>query len=220
MQEVETKENQFRLKKKPIYAFFKRGFDIFVSFLVMTLFCWLYLILALVVKCHDGGTAFYAHKRKGLNGKTIYVHKFRSMKMNADNLEEELTEEEIDKYREEYKLEDEKRVTKVGVFLRKTSLDEFPQFWDVFVGKMSIVGPRPLMPCEVEEKYGADAEKLLSVKPGIVGWWAVNGRNKCTYASGERQRLELYYVDNRGAKLDLKIIFKAFGAVFKREGAK
>ena len=207
-------------KRKPAYDFFKRAFDITVSFLVLTIFSWLYLILAIAVKCSDGGSVFYGHPRVGKNGKQIKVYKFRSMKMNADRLQDILTPEEYARYLVEFKLDNDPRVTKIGKFLRKTSLDELPQFWDVFVGKISFVGPRPLMESEVNDKYGEDKEKLLSVKPGIVGWWAVNGRNNATYESGERQRLELYYVENRSAKLDLKIIFKAFGAVFKRDGAK
>lgn len=218
--ETENNKLPYEAKKKPAYDFFKRAFDITVSFLVLTIFSWLYLILAIAVKCSDGGSVFYGHPRVGKNGKKIKVYKFRSMKMNADKLEDILTPEEYARYLVEFKLDNDPRVTKIGKFLRKTSLDELPQFWDVFVGKISFIGPRPLMEKEVNEKYGEDKDKLLSVKPGIVGWWAVNGRSNATYESGERQQLELYYVDNRSAKLDLKIIFKAFGAVFKRDGAK
>ena len=116
--------------------------------------------------------------------------------------------------------EEDSRITKVGKFLRKTSLDELPNFFAVFTGKISIVGPRPVLREEAEDKYGKDMDKLLSVKPGIVGWWAVNGRNNRTYCSGERQALELYYVDKCSLWFDLKIMFKAVGCVFSRKGAK
>lgn len=202
------------------YRFIKRTFDLVSSFIFLTVFSWLYLILAIIVKCNDGGHIVYRHARVGKNGKTIYIPKFRSMKMNADNLKAVLSEEEYELYKSEYKLDNDPRITKVGKFLRKTSLDELPNIWSVFVGDISLVGPRPLMKEELEEKYGEDAEKLLSVKPGMIGWWACNGRNNSTYASGERQQLELYYVDHCSILFDLKIIFKTIFSVLKRDGAK
>ena len=202
------------------YLFFKRIFDIFSSGMVLLLFSPLYLLIALSVKCGDGGKVFYKHKRMGKNGKYIYIPKFRSMKKNADRLEDMLTPEQLAQYKKEYKIDYDPRITKVGGFLRKTSLDELPNLWSVFKGDISVVGPRPIMEDEVKEKYGDDAKKLLSVKPGLTGWWAANGRNNKTYDSGERQKMELYYVDNCSAMLDLKIIFKTVGRVFKRDGAK
>lgn len=127
---------------------------------------WLFLILALAVKLSDGGTVFYRHKRVGKNGKDIFIPKFRSMKRNADKLEDMLTPEQLEQYRREYKIDNDPRVTKVGHFLRKTSLDELPQLWSIFKGDLSVVGPRPLMREEAEAKYGEDVKKLLSVKPG------------------------------------------------------
>ena len=201
------------------YLFVKRTFDIISSGLFLIFFCWLYLILALCVKCSDGGTVIYRHKRVGKNRKPIYISKFRSMKKDADRLETMLTPEQLEQYKREYKIDNDPRITKIGNFLRKTSLDELPQIWDIFVGRISVVGPRPLMESEVDEKYGADGDKLLSVKPGLIGWWACNGRSNTTYESGERQKLELYYVDHCSVGLDLKIIFKTIGGVFKRTGA-
>ena len=202
------------------YLLVKRFFDILASGLVLIIFSWLYLILAIAVKLSDGGKVFYKHKRVGNNWRKISVTKFRSMKKNADQLEKMLTEEQLKQYKEEFKIDNDPRITKVGNFLRKTSLDELPQIWDIFVGKMSVVGPRPLMEEEVKDKYGADGDKLLSVKPGMVGWWAVNGRNNSTYTSGERQALELYYVDHCSVWLDIKIMFKAVFSVLKRDGAR
>lgn len=203
-----------------MYRFFKRTFDIVSSGLFLIIFSWLYLILAIVVKCSDGGPVFYNHKRVGKGGKIISIPKFRSMKKNADRLEDMLTPEQLEQYRREYKLDDDPRVTKVGKFLRKTSLDELPNIWAIFLGRISVIGPRPLVESEVKEKYGQAADKLLSVKPGMIGWWAANGRSNTTYESGERQKLELYYVDHCSAWLDIKIIFKTIAGVFKRTGAK
>ena len=202
------------------YLFVKRTFDIVASGLFLLVFCWLYLILALCVKCSDGGSVIYRHKRIGKNRKQIYVSKFRSMKKNADQLESMLTPEQLEQYKREYKIDNDPRITKIGNFLRKTSLDELPQIWDIFVGRISVVGPRPLMESEVNEKYGADGDKLLSVKPGMIGWWGCNGRNNTTYESGERQKLELYYVDHCSVWFDLKIIFKTIGSVLKGTGAR
>ena len=202
------------------YLFFKRTFDLLSSGLFLIVFSWLYLVLAICVKCSDGGPVFYRHPRVGKNGKTIYIPKFRSMKKNADKLEEMLTPEQLEQYRREYKIDDDPRITRLGGFLRRTSLDELPNVWAIFTGAISVIGPRPLMREEVEEKYGADAVKLLSVKPGMIGWWAANGRSNCTYESGERQKLELYYVDHCSVGLDIKIIFKTIAGVFRRTGAK
>lgn len=213
-------QEKYPLKKKPIYAFLKRAFDIIVSGLFLLVFCWLYLILAILVKCEDGGKVIYKQKRVGKNFKTIYISKFRSMQAGADSLKKTLTEEQMQEYLKEFKLEGDNRITKIGKFLRKTSLDELPQMWDVFVGRISFVGPRPLLDLEVKLKYGEEANKLVAVKPGLTGWWAVNGRSACTYESGERQKLELYYIDHRSIWFDIKIMFKTVFAVFKRKGAK
>ncbi len=202
------------------YRFVKRVFDIFASGLFLIVLSPVYLILAIIVKCSDGGKVFYKHKRVGKGGKEIYIPKFRSMRKDADKLEDALTPEQLEQYKKEYKIDNDPRITKVGNFLRKTSLDELPNVWAIFTGKISIVGPRPLMEEEVKEKYGEQAEKLLSVKPGMIGWWSANGRSNTTYASGKRQELELYYVDNCSIWLDIKIIFKTIFSVFKREGAK
>lgn len=202
------------------FLFLKRSFDLIASGLFLILFCWLYLILAIAVKCSDGGPVFYKHKRVGKNGRTIFIPKFRSMKKNADKLEDMLTPEQLEQYKQEYKIDNDPRITKLGKFLRKTSLDELPNIWSIFKGDISVIGPRPLMREEIDEKYGELSKKLLSVKPGMIGWWAANGRSNCTYESGERQNLELYYVDHCSVGLDIKIIFKTIIGVLKRDGAK
>lgn len=213
----QKKRSGFRYK---CYLFVKRAFDIISSSLFILVFSWLYIIFAIVVKCGDGGTVFYKHERVGRNGKKIYIPKFRSMKKDADKLDVMLTPEQQEQYKREYKIDNDPRITKVGGFLRKTSLDEFPNIFAIFKGDISVIGPRPLMREEVDEKYGDQADKLLSVKPGMIGWWAANGRSNTTYESGERQKLELYYVDHCSVWLDIKIIFKTIIGVFKRTGAK
>lgn len=214
---IARKKSGFKYKS---YLFFKRFFDIFASLLFIVIFCWLYIIIALVVKLSDGGSVFYRHERLGRNGKIIRVPKFRSMKKNADKLELTLSAEELEKYKKEYKIDNDPRITKVGKFLRKTSLDELPNVFSVLKGDISVVGPRPIMKSEAEEKYGESVAELLSVRPGMIGYWAANGRNEITYESGKRQEAELYYVRNCSAWLDIKIIFKTIGGVLKRRGAK
>lgn len=202
------------------YRFFKRTFDIFASLIALILLSPVFLILAILVKCSDGGKVFYKHKRVGLNGKAIYVTKFRSMRKDADKLFHLLTPEQIEQYKREFKIDNDPRITKIGKFLRRSSLDELPQLWDIFVGKISVVGVRPLVAKEIIEKYGEETGKLISIKPGMIGWWAANGRSNCTYESGKRQELELYYVEHCSIGLDIKTVFKTIFGVLKREGAK
>ncbi len=202
------------------YVFFKRAFDIFASGLALILLSPIFLVLSLCVKCSDGGKVFYKHKRIGKNGKQIFITKFRSMKPNADQLENMLTPEQLEQYKREFKIDNDPRITKLGNFLRKTSLDELPQLWDIFAGRISIIGVRPLMAEEIVLNYKEDAGKLLSMKPGMIGWWAANGRSNCTYESGKRQELELYYIDHCSIWLDIKIVFKTVFSVLKRDGAK
>lgn len=201
------------------YRFVKRSFDLLTSTLFILIFSWLYIILAIAVKCSDGGPVFYKHPRIGKNGKVIYIRKFRSMIKNADKVQVQLTPEQLEQYKREYKVDNDPRITKLGRFLRKTSLDELPNVFAIFTGAISVIGPRPIMREEAEDKYGEDMDKLLSVKPGMIGWWAANGRSKCTYESGERQKAELYYVDHCSVWMDIKIIFKTIFKVLKRDGA-
>ena len=215
--ELNLRRGGFKYK---CYLFFKRAFDIFASLLFLIIFCWLFIIIALVVKLSDGGSVFYRHERLGKNGKVIFVPKFRSMKKNADKLELNLTPEELERYKKEYKIDNDPRITKVGKFLRKTSLDELPNVFSILKGDLSIIGPRPIMKAEAEEKYGDKVSELLSVRPGMIGWWAANGRNEITYESGKRQEAELFYVRNCSIKLDIKIFFKTIVGVIKRRGAK
>ncbi|MCD8306659.1 MAG: sugar transferase [Clostridia bacterium] len=201
------------------YRFTKRFLDIFCSGLFMLVFCWLYLILAICVKCSSKGPVFFKQKRVCRGGKAFRIPKFRTMYKGAALVLFSLTEEQRRQYREEYKLDNDPRITKVGRFLRKYSLDELPNLWSIFIGRMSIVGPRPLLRVELEKKYGSAADKLTSVRPGLIGWWSCNGRSLVRYDEGERQKLELYYVDHCSLWLDTKIFFKQIGRVIRHVGA-
>ena len=153
----------------------------------------MFLIIGILVKCSSPGPVFYKQHRIGMHGKDIYLYKFRSMVKNADSLIESFTPEQKKEYFENYKLEHDPRITPVGSFLRKSSLDELPQLVNILKGEMSFVGPRPVVKDELE-KYGDDKERFLSVKPGLTGYWATHGRSDISYE--ERMQLELYYVDH------------------------
>lgn len=220
--ELDTQEKEatlVRKKTKFLYHFIKRLFDILVSGLSLIIFSPVFLLIAILIRIDSRGKAFYRHKRIGKNGETIYLYKFRSMYSDSkERLEEMLQDPEIRKeWEENFKLENDPRITKVGKMLRKTSLDELPQLLNILRGDMSIVGPRPVIDSEIE-KYGEEKEKFLSVTPGLTGWWACNGRSCTSYE--DRKKLELYYVEHRSINLDLKIIIKTFISVIKRDGAK
>ena len=198
---------------------FKRLFDFVVAGLSIILLSPLFLVIGLMIKLDSKGKVIYKHKRIGKDGKYIYLYKFRSMYSDSkERLEELLRNPKIKKeWEENYKLDNDPRITKVGNFLRKSSLDELPQLFNILCGDMSIVGPRPVIDSEIE-KFGSDKDKLLSVTPGLTGWWACNGRSSTSY--DERVALELYYVDNRSILLDIKVIIKTVLSVIKGDGAK
>lgn len=204
------------IENKPVYSFIKRAFDIICSLVALIILSPVFLILAILVKTTSDGPVFFAHKRIGKNGKEIKIYKFRSMVQNAEELIKQFTPEQKAEYEKNFKLENDPRITKVGKFMRKTSLDELPQLLNILKGDISVVGPRPIMEVETEI-YGNYRDMLLSVKPGLTGFWAANGRSDTTYT--RRRAMEIYYVKNRSLWLDTKIIFKTFVSVFKGEGA-
>lgn len=202
-------------KKKP-YKVIKRLTDVILSSIALVVLLPVFAIIALAIKIESKGPVFFKHTRIGKNGKIIKIYKFRSMVINAEELIKKFTPEQMKEYKENYKLTDDPRITKVGKFLRKTSLDELPQLINIIKGELSIIGPRPVIQEELE-KYGPNTQKFLSVTPGLTGYWAANGRSSTTYE--ERMEMELYYVDNMSLSLDLKVFFKTFSAVIKKEGA-
>ncbi len=213
-------DSKIHVKKSDIlYRFVKRTFDILISGLSLILLSPMFVIIAILIKLDSKGKVIYRHKRIGKNGEVIYLYKFRSMYSNSkETLEELLKNPRIKaEWEENYKLSSDPRITKVGKFLRRSSLDELPQLLNILSGDMSLVGPRPVVQEEIE-KYGVYQDKLLSVTPGLTGWWACNGRSCTSYE--DRMKLELYYVEHRSIPLDLKIIYKTFVSVMKRNGAK
>lgn len=202
---------------KPVYDFVKRFSDIICSAIAIILLSPFFIIITIAIKATSKGPVIFVHKRVGKGGKEIGIYKFRSMVMNAEKLIENFTPEQKEEFQKNFKLENDPRITKIGKFLRKTSLDELPQFFNVLKGDLSIVGPRPVMKIETEI-YGNYKSMLLSVKPGLTGFWAANGRSDTSYK--RRRAMEIYYVKNRSFLLDIKIIFKTVISVFKGEGAK
>lgn len=203
-------------EKKSTYIYIKRVIDTILASIALILLSPIFLIIAIAIKLESEGPVFFLHKRIGKNGKTIKIYKFRSMVMNAEELIKTFTPEQMKEYKENYKLTNDPRITKVGKFLRKTSLDELPQLINIIKGDLAIIGPRPVVADELK-KYGPNTEKFLSVTPGLTGYWAANGRSCTTYE--QRMEMELYYVDNLSFKMDVKVFFKTIEAVIKREGA-
>jgi lipopolysaccharide/colanic/teichoic acid biosynthesis glycosyltransferase len=206
-------------QKKPVYEFVKRLFDLCLSLVAVIVLSPVLLVIALAIYLEDHGPVLYGAKRVGRYGKSIVVYKFRSMRLNADRLEDMLTPEELEEYHKNFKLEHDPRITRVGAFLRKTSLDELPQLFNIISGSLSLVGPRPVLQ-EETELYGKDRDLLLSCKPGLTGLWQSRGRSNVTYEDGRRQALELQYVASRSMLLDVKILFWTVGAVLRMDGAK
>lgn len=190
-------------------------------------------IIAILIAVKDFGNPFYKQKRVGKGGKPLYIYKFRSMKKGADNLEEMLNPEQLRLYLKEYKLEDDPRLIGYknegdgkkcfGAKIRSMSIDEIPQIlMNICIfGNMSVVGPRPILQSELEENYTPSEQKLLlSVKPGLTGYWQAYARNDVGYEDHKRQDMELYYVKNKSLWLDIKILFKTVEAVAYKRGAK
>lgn len=207
-------------KNKVLYKIIKRTFDILVSIIG----CIMLLPIMIIVKISyiiskDYNSIFYTQTRIGKNGKEFKLYKFRSMIPNADEVLKQLLKQP--KYKQEWgrnqKLENDPRITKMGIILRKTSLDELPQMINVLKGDMSMIGPRPLVKGELDSHNG---NHLIyeSVRPGISGWWAVNGRSATTYK--KRLELEYYYCENCCLMLDIKCFFMTIKTVLCKRGAK
>ena len=204
--------------ERPLHQWMKRGFDIAVAGTALLVLGPFFAILAAVIKS-DGGPAFYRHKRIGLNGETFSCLKLRSMAANADLLLKqhlEKSETARAEWAEDHKLRVDPRVTPLGAFLRRSSLDELPQLLNVLRGEMSLVGPRPIIVAETV-KYDSDIAYYYRVRPGITGLWQVSGRNDVSYQ--ERVRMDSWYVRNWSLWNDVAILCKTFGVVLKGSGA-
>lgn len=215
--EIKTSQSYVKDNATSGYLFSKRLLDILGAIAGLIVLFPVFIIVAIIVKIDDPkGKVIFGHKRVGLNGKEFKCWKFRSMVHNAEEILKNLNEEQKKEYSETFKLKDDPRVTKVGAFIRKTSLDELPQLVNILTGDMTIVGPRPIVIKELEY-YGKCAGVYLSVKPGLTGLWQVSGRSDTTY--DERVEFDMEYVSKRTMSLDLYIIFKTIIKVLKREGA-
>ena len=219
--EVDKVEKEIKTNKKVLYKITKRAIDIIGAIIgiILLIPTTILIYIARKILKEDQGPLFYEQLRYGKNGKIFRLYKFRSMCINADKkLKEYLdnNEDAKNEFEKTHKLQKDPRITKLGNFLRRTSLDELPQMINILKGEMSFVGPRPVISEEVEE-YGVNKDKFLSVTPGLTGYWQVNGRSNTTYE--ERMLMELYYVENCSLWLDTKIFFKTFITVFKKEGA-
>ena len=212
-------KNQKKRVERSAYTVSKRAFDILASAVAIILLSPVLMIISAMVYLGDPGPVIYGQIRIGKNGKPFKMWKLRSMYMNADKMIDQLTPEQMQQYYTEFKIDNDPRITKVGNFLRKTSLDELPQLFNVLFNDMSLIGPRPLIELEIQMYYSDYYDVLLSAKPGVTGYWQAYARNNATYQSGERQQMELYYVHNASAWLDIKILFKTVVSVLKREGA-
>lgn len=206
--------------KKYLYFGVKRLFDILIALIGCLFLLPIILIVKISYLLHkDFDSIFFRQKRIGKNGKKFNLYKFRSMVPNADEVLKELLKDP--KYKEEWdlnqKFEHDPRITSMGNILRKTSLDELPQFINILIGDMSLIGPRPLVPGELDSHNG-NHELYESVRPGISGWWAANGRSATTYE--RRLELEYYYVQHCGLILDIRCVFRTIKAVIYKTGAK
>lgn len=193
--------------------FFKRLFDIVFSLLVLIAFSPVFCLLAFLVAVSSPGPVFYVQERVGQSFERFGCIKFRTMVPDADAVLKAMIADRPDlreEFQANFKLKDDPRITWIGRFLRVTSLDEFPQFWNVLRGEMSVVGPRPLVPEELP-MYGRHMAKVLTVKPGITGLWQVSGRNNIPY--DRRVSIDVYYVAARNFWMDLWIIIKTVGVV-------
>ncbi|MFV8868465.1 undecaprenyl-phosphate galactose phosphotransferase WbaP [Serratia fonticola] len=198
--------------------FLKRSFDLIGSALLLLLLMPVFLILTVIIS-RDGKTVVYGHERVGKNGRKFKCLKFRSMVINSKEVLDELlksSEDARNEWAKDFKLKNDPRVTKIGHFLRKTSLDELPQLWNVFVGEMSLVGPRPVIYEELE-RYAGDVDYYLMAKPGMTGLWQVSGRNDIDYDT--RVYFDAWYVKNWSLWNDIAILFKTIKVVLKRDGA-
>lgn len=194
------------------YTLVKRAMDLVGAAVLLILFAPVFLVVALLVRVTSRGPVFFRQERAGLHGRPFRVLKFRTMVADWS-----LSPEEQAAFERQFKLHHDPRVTPVGRFLRKSSLDEFPQFWNVLRGEMSLVGPRPVVNEEIEQMYPDVADVLLSVRPGLTGLWQVSGRSSLPY--GDRVRLDLEYVEQHNLTFDLGVLARTPWAVLSGRGA-
>ena len=213
MEGIELKfENKQNLK---VYEICKRTIDIIGAGLGLILLSPIIAVVACAVKVTSKGPIFFSQKRVGKNGELFEMYKFRSMVVNAEELKENL-EDKNEMSGPMFKIKDDPRITKVGKFIRKTSIDELPQLWNVLKGDMSLVGPRPSLPKEVEQ-FDNWMFKRLSVRPGLTCYWQVSGRNNIDFE--DWMKLDIKDVEERNLWIDIKLIFKTVFVLFGDKNA-
>ena len=215
---MEGKQLGFEKESSMEFSFYeviKRLIDIVCSFLGVLVLSPLFIIIAIIIKMTSKGPVFFSQKRVGKNGKEFDMYKFRSMVVNAEELKEKLAAKN-EMSGPMFKMKDDPRVTKVGKFIRKTSIDELPQLWNVLKGDMSLVGPRPSLPKEVAQ-FENWMYKRLEVKPGLTCYWQVSGRNNIDFE--DWMKLDIKYVDERSTWIDIKLIFKTVFVLFGDKNA-
>lgn len=211
MGDVLVSTNEVVVKDKTLYLFLKRAMDIVGSLLGLIILSPIFLIVSVLIKLEDPkGKIFFSQERNGVNGKIFNMYKFRSMVHNAEELLEGLMEQN-EQSGPAFKMKDDPRITKIGKFIRKTSIDELPQLINILKGDMSIVGPRPPIPREVAQYTEHQMQRLL-VKPGLTCYWQVGGRNEIGF--DEWVELDIKYIEERNLWIDIKLIFKTVFVLF------
>ena len=216
--EMGNLENRIAINKKEnktVYNFIKRTIDIIGSLCGLILLSPLLLVIGILIKSDSKGPIIFAQKRVGLNGKEFKMYKFRSMVVNAEELKDKLKENN-EMSGPMFKMKDDPRITRIGKFIRKTSIDELPQLVNVLKGDMSLVGPRPSLPKEVKS-FETWMLKRLEVKPGLTCYWQVMGRNSIDFE--DWMKLDIKYINERNFLLDIKLILKTFVLLFGDENA-
>lgn len=210
-------QNQFsKIQHLPL----KRALDIVFSLTALVLLFPLYLLIACIIHMTSKGKAIYFQNRIGRGGVCFKCYKFRTMYQNAEFILQEILNNDDNKrkeWEETHKLKNDPRITPFGAFLRRSSLDELPQFWNVLKGDLSVVGPRPVVQEEIDKHFGHKAEKIFSVRPGITGLWQISGRSDTSYS--KRIALDEYYVEQRTFLIDLKIIALTIPSMISKKGA-
>lgn len=198
------------------YRLAKRAFDIVFSAAVVAVGLVPCALLSVAISADTKGSPIYSQERVGRLGRPFRIYKFRSMVADADDVEKYLNPEQLQEWRRERKVTDDPRITPLGRVLRSTSLDELPQFLNVLLGQMSVIGPRAITYDEISW-YGDDAALLLSVPQGVTGAWQAGSRNGATFETGERQQIELGYVRHASAREDARVFLATFGAMFGKD---
>lgn len=202
-------------RKSSVYKALKRFFDCFLSLVALIVLSPVFLITAICIKLEDGGPVFFSQPRMGKDMKPFMFHKFRSMYVNADEKLKDLLKEN-EQTGHAFKIKNDPRITKVGKFIRKTSIDELPQLLNILKGEMSIVGPRPILVWQMEECDAYEQQRLI-VQPGLTCYWQIMGRSRIPWE--QWVELDLDYIQDMSLWTDIKIIVKTVPALFSSDGA-